>query len=245
MGKTYRYDPYAENDRERKDRRIEVRPAPVEPQLEGWDWTRSMIDIDWAVSKMQNRVSVVIEGLIQEGLICEGEREEYTSKYNEQFVKFAGKYDPTRTGKDGRTASPLHYLRIVESGLTSNIRDYAKYRRRNARMCPLVDTYDEAQELSGAICSNDARFSDECSCVEELVLRMDMHTLFEMLDPNERLCLLMRIEGYTQDEIAEKIAECTGEPCDRDHVRKVVQPHIRAKARACGFRPPSEVRKMG
>jgi hypothetical protein len=78
--------------------------------------------------------------------------------------------------------------------------------------------------------------------VKELELRMDIETLKEMLDEEEEIFLEMRLEGYTQDEIAVEIGKKTGVSCDRDHVRKVVMLHVQVKARKCGFYPPSEKR---
>ena len=63
-----------------------------------------------------------------------------------------------------------------------------------------------------------------------------------MLDEEERICLWMRYDGFTQEEIAEEISARTKKAVDRDHVRKVVVPHLQVKARRCGFFPPSEIR---
>ena len=252
MGKSYRYDPEAEGRFEKgvgkkarkgkcaaKKKKVE---EPVRSFTEGWDWKNNCIDKEWVVERMATRVRCAVDDLIRDELICEGEREDYIAKYNWMLLKYSEKYDPNRVGKDGRTASPLHYLRIVESGITSNIRDYALYRKKYFHGRALVQTPDEAKETPGSICVEDVKLSDGCKSVKELELRMDIQTLKEMLDEEEEIFLEMRLEGYTQDEIAVEIGKKTGVSCDRDHVRKVVMVHVQVKARKCGFFPPSEKR---
>lgn len=240
MGKTFRYDPESKKRKGKHRSNTAGLEEPASSFAEGWDWKKGCIDMDWAISRMATRVNCVVNDLIKDELICEGEREDYIAKYNAQLVKLARKYDPSRVGKNGRTSSPLHYLRIIEAGLTSNIRDYAIFRKKHFRNHTLVQTYDEAKETPGSVCVEDARMSDGCKNVKELELRMDIKVLEDMLNEEERICLAMRIEGYTQDEVAVEIGKCTGRPCDRDHVRKVVMIHLQFKARKCGFYPPSE-----
>lgn len=242
MGKTYRFDPHSGKRSNKHSHRGENFATLELESLEGLDWKGGGIDAEWAIEKMATRVSCVVDALVKEGLICEGEREDYKAKYNEQLIKFAGKYDPTRKGKTGKSASPLHYLRIVEAGLTSNIRDYARFRRDHIRVRPLVQTVEEAKEVPLAICVSDVKLADGCKSVKMLELRMDVRTLCDMLTGEEKICLALRIEGCTQEEVARAISERTGNVCDRDHVRKVVIPHIQRKARKCGFYPPSERR---
>ena len=241
MGKTFRYDPESKKRKGKHRSNTAGIEEPASSFAEGWDWKKGCIDMDWAISRMATRVNCVVNDLIKDELICEGEREDYIAKYNWMLLKYSEKYDPNRVGKDGRTASPLHYLRIVESGITSNIRDYALYRKKHFRGRALVQTPDEAKETPGSICVEDVKLSDGCKSVKELELRMDIQTLKEMLDEEEEIFLEMRLEGYTQDEIAVEIGKKTGVSCDRDHVRKVVMLHVQVKARKCGFYPREEV----
>ena len=130
MGKTFRYDPESKKRKGKHRSNTAGLEEPASSFAEGWDWKKGCIDMDWAISRMATRVNCVVNDLIKDELICEGEREDYIAKYNAQLVKLARKYDPSRVGKNGRTSSPLHYLRIIEAGLTSNIRDYAIFRKK-------------------------------------------------------------------------------------------------------------------
>ncbi len=235
MGKTYRYDPYASEDTAYKS--DEWRCEVGESLKPGRG-----IDPEWAMKRMSKRIACVVDELVREGTIREEEREEYVSIVAAHIVRFAREYDPDRVGKSGRKSSPLHYLRVVEMGLTCNIREYVKFRRENVRMMPIAASRKEAEDIGRSVWVGDPALSDGCRSVQALFLKMDTNTLYEMLTAEERRCLDMRLAGYTQEEIAEELGRLLDRPCDRDHVRKVVMLHIRRKARACGFFPPSEVR---
>ena len=237
MGKTYRYNPDDEecvaeqSTRERKPKRdIRLDSAGIDP--------------DWAVERMATRISCVVDQLIREGTLEEGERQEYIAVFNAQIVRFAAKYEPEWTDREGRrhACSPLHYLRIVEGGLVGNIRDYAAFRRRSMRPLCIVKTKEESEGSASAIHEGDRRLGDRCRTVRSLELRLDVETLEAMLDDEERICLWMRYDGFTQEEVAEEISARMKKSVDRDHVRKVVVPHLQVKARKCGFLPASEMR---
>ena len=237
MGKTYRYNP---EDAECVD---EASPRQRSPKREV-RLDSAGIDPDWAVERMATRISCVVDQLIREGTLEEGERQEYIAVFNAQIVRFAAKYEPEWTDREGRrhACSPLHYLRVVEGGLVGNIRDYAAFRRRFMRPLSIVKAKEEAEGSAVAIHDDDKRLGDRCRSVRSLELRLDVETLEGMLDEEERICLWMRYDGFTQEEIAEEISARTKKAVDRDHVRKVVVPHLQVKARRCGFFPPSEIR---
>ena len=239
MGKTYRYDPEDECIAAEAPSKVAKRKKGREIRLDA-----AGIDPGWAVERMSTRISCVVEQLIREGTLDEGERQEYIAVFNAQIVRFAAKYEPEWTDRDGRrhACSPLHYLRIVESGLVGNIRDYVAFRKRQRRPLAIVTTKEESESCSGTIHDGDRRLSDGCRSVRLLELRMDVETLESMLDVEERICLWMRFDGCTQEEIAAEISARMKITVDRDHVRKVVVLHLQEKARRCGFFPPSEMR---
>ena len=218
MGKTYRYDPEDECIAAEAPSKAAKRKKGREIRLDA-----AGIDPGWAVERMATRISCVVEQLIREGTLDEGERQEYIAVFNAQIVRFAAKYEPEWTDRDGRrhACSPLHYLRIVESGLVGNIRDYVAFRKRQRRPLGIVTTKEESETCAGTIHGGDRRLSDGCRSVRLLELRFD---------------------GCTQEEIAAEISARMKITVDRDHVRKVVVLHLQEKARRCGFFPPSEMR---
>ena len=244
MSKTYRFDLDSKAHKDKRKHRKSSKKDRANTFPEGWDYVNGCIDPLWAINRMEKRINFVVSGLIEEGLILESEREDYISRYNEQLIRLSGNYDPSFVGPNGKPASPLHYLRIIEGGLTGNIREYALYRKKYARVLSIASTQEEAETVPGMISPNKRPFSDECRTVKQLELRMDVDTLFAMLDVPEGICLSMRIEGFSQEDVALEISRRTGKPCDRDDIRKSILLRLQAKARKCGFYPPSEEKSL-
>lgn len=250
MSKSYRYDPESGSFVGKQSLRTERANKsslngsdvgqPIKPFTEGWDWKNNRIDKEWIVTRLEKRVKCVVESLICDNLICEWEREDYIERYNWMLIKQSLKYDPTRVGYEGKTSSPLHFMRIVDSGVALNIRDYALYRKKHFRRYTLAQTVREAKETPEAICVEESRISDYCRSIKELEFRMDVLTLEKELNEEGKIFLQMRLHEQSHEKIAESIAIQTRTRCDRDHVRKVVAPYVQAIARKLGFSPLSE-----
>lgn len=200
-------------------------------------------DLAWAVERMQEHISYIVESLVYRRLIGEGEREEYTSLFTTVVCEAWPEYDPERRGeKSGRTASPVHFLTMKVDSKLANVMDYLAYRRWSLRFYSLTDDQDAAREDEGSVWSGDRCLSDECRGVRQLEFRMDVLTLVSMLTAEERMTLAMRLAGYTDIEIAEALSLTFRRRTDRHRVQKVHAVHMQEKARRCGFFPPSEAR---
>ena len=248
MGKTYRYNPDEEPERGGNDASAEVRRKRKGGKRRGsqpqQEQPPEIVDLSWAVERMQEHVSFVVDSLVKKQLIVEDEREEYLAIFTAKVCQAGTDYDPNRKGaKSGKTSSPLHYMTMRVDAKLSNTMDYLAYRRWALKFLSITDDEDEAEGDEGAfVCSNGKCLSDECRGVRQLVFRMDVVTLISMLTEEERMTLAMRYEGYTDIEIAEALTLAFHRATDRHRVQKVHAVHIQEKARKCGFFPPSEAR---
>lgn len=246
MSKTFRYDPESDDRFEtrlerraaRRVRRAECGDAGLEIQDVKPKREPDEITLEWALKRMSRRMNSAVESLVSSGLIDAGEREDYLSILKCHLAKVVPQYSAERTGKDGRTSSAVHFLwRSIDTCMTTARRYLMrKCRRRDLLVRFASDDGEEAQPgvelVPSDICDG------RCRSVRDVDLRMDLETLYAMLRPDERLCLAMRLEGYTDMEIAERLADGS----DRFHVQKVLMKHVQEKARECGFFPASESR---
>lgn len=248
MGKTYRHrageqgelgwweERAASEEVRRKRKGTRERRGEAQPQPEA-------MDISWAVERMKEHISFVVDALVKRQLIDDGEREEYTALFTATVCEAWPEYDPERKGaKSGKTASPVHFLTMKVDSKLANVMDYLAYRRWSLTFCQIADAQDDEECGGPSISSNDRCLSDECRGVEQLVFKMDVATLVSMLTEEERMTLAMRLAGYTDIEIAEALSLTFHRKTDRHRVQKVHAVHIQKKARLCGFIPPSEAR---
>lgn len=247
MGKTYRYNPDGGPDgfdwgeaksaasaevRKRSGRRKHRDPV-MQPD--------GSMDLSWAVERMQEHVSFVVESLVKYQLIEEGERDEYTAVFNAVVCDAGLKYDPERRGKEsGKTASPVHFMTMMVDSKLANVMDYLAYRRWTLKFQVITDDRDTAKNSDAFVWSGDKKLGDGRKWMKLIEFRLDVETLFKMLTREERMTLAMRLEGYTDIEIAEALQLSFHRPCDRHRVQKVHVVHIQEKARKCGFYPPWE-----
>lgn len=235
MGKTYRRDPDGCGDEE-WGRRAPKKKRSRKPQPE-------VMDLSWAVERMEAHVSYIVEALVADELIEEDEREEYIHLFTETVCEAGSTYDPTRKGKkSGLTASAVHYMTLIVDAKLANVMDYLAYRRWTLKFQSITDDKETAENDDTFIWSGDKSLSDGCRNVKRLEFKMDVQTLFAMLTGEERMTLAMRLAGFSDVEIAEALTLAFHRPTDRHRVQKVHNVHIEKKARRCGFFPPSEVR---
>ena len=197
----------------------------------------------WAVERMKKRVSRVVDGLVADGAIAANEREDFTSIINAHICRVLPCYDPDLVSEDGEKCSLVHYLRVAVDYVACNIRKMSQRHKRKGVACPIAAEGEEADGSAGRVAVDDVRLSDGCRSIRDLVFRMDVRTLFEMLLPEERLCVKMRLDGYSNTEIADEISRRFKVTIDRLHVERTLLKHIQGKARKCGFFPPSEARR--
>lgn len=236
MSKSYRYDPDGEERGAEKRRR-----AGRRKQKEGNGANAAQVDgfdLAWAVDRMKEHISFIVGRLVEHGLIEEDEREEYTAMFNATVCEAGTQYDPDRKGEaSGKTASPVHFMTMMVDSKLANVMDYLAYRRWTLKFQAITDDEEKTQGDCAFIWSGDKRLSDARRWRERIELRLDVETLFGMLSEEERMTLAMRLEGYTDIEIAEAITMTLHRPCDRFRVMRTYGAHIRQKARLCGFLP--------
>ena len=193
---------------------------------------------EWAIKRMKKHIKFVIDQMVHDKVIVEQERAECESKIQYYLLKAVPKYDPNHRSKhNAKTTSAIHYFTIVVDGIAANIREYWNFRRQYVHEVPITAEEPEVAEAKGMVSDEGEVMSDRYRSVKDLWFKMDLETLLNMLTPDEAVCLRMRILGYTDVEIGEHLGK------DRHHVQKVLVKHIQAKARLCGFIPPSEMRQ--
>lgn len=248
MSKTFRYDPESEDRFEtRQERRAAKRgrlaecgDGLLEVQCAKPKREPEEITLEWALKRMSRRMNSAVESLVSSGLIDAGEREDYFSILKCHLAKVVPLYSAERTGKDGRTSSAVHFLwRSIDTCMTT-ARRYLTRKCRRRDMLVRIASGDEEETQPGVELAPSDICDRRCRSVRDVDLRLDLETLFSMLRPDERLCLSMRLEGYTDMEIAERL----GDGSDRFHVQKVLMKHVQEKARECGFFPASELRGL-
>ena len=244
MSRSYRYDPDEDAEArrpswERREESVAFEPPQARPQRGAGD----VLTPERAVKRMKRRVGHVVEMLVCEDAIGPGEREDYTSIINAHIRRVLPFYDPDYVSEDGEKSSLVHYLHVAIDYAASNIRKMSRRLKRKGVSCPIASPDDEGKVAAGSISTEDACLSDRCRSVRDLWFRMDVRTLFSMLVVEERLCVRMRLDGYSNTEVAEELNRRFASEVDRLHVERTLLKHIQDKARQCGFIPPSELRK--
>lgn len=265
MSRTFKFDPYAENQsakyRFKRNFRNSVIPDfKVDEEFgeeesfvvddkddkdfsDCWDYKAHCINRQWADVRMTNLISKTGGSLVRMGFLDQGDFDEYVDESKRVVQNAISVYDPTRVGRNGRPATPYTFLSRVIVNHYCNVKKALLYRRRYFRRCPIVWTHEEKEGYEYAIHAEGILLSDRCKTINELFLKMDKMTLFSMLSHKERFCLKAILSGYSQAVISQAISNRLGRVVDRYHVAKVVLPKIREKARLCGFFPPSEAKK--
>ena len=228
MGKTYRFDPDAgENRRGRrewKNNPFERRSAQPET-----------ITREWACKRMAEHIDFQLEELVEDQLICVCDKPEFTDMIHKYIDMAVDKYDPNhRSRRNGKTCSAVHYFTIVVDGIVNNIRKYQEKKLKTH--IPISYEDQKTAKENGMISVECETLSDHCRNVKELWFKMDVATLMSMLTDEERTVLCGRLQGYTDTEIADSLH------IDRMRIVKTLMKHIREKARLCGFIPRSEAR---
>ena len=231
MGRTYRYDAdvgpkrTAKKPKTRKEKKSKKRNAPVG------------LSVEWAIERTYDRANWGLELMIEEGLFSPSDKEYYLGEIQKKIRAAAPKYSPVAENKDGKLVrvSQSHYALMVVDRALYTLRDHFKRGTNKLEFLPITDGMSvEESQTKG--CVHVDELNDGGRSVKDLELKMDMKTLFSMLDPEERVTLRMRLEGYTMEEIGERLG------CDRFRVMRTILPHIGEVARECGFFPASEVK---
>ena len=252
MSKTYRYDPEAgmHPGRKRKESRSGRFAEAGAQDADGGAAESGKgtpgIDPEWAIRRMKRCVEILVDGLVQSGAIRESDREESEHIINIRIWRLCAKYDPARTGKDGRRSSPVHFLTRVAESTARNIRRDAEFRKSVFTLLPTPGGTDggEDGEPSAGMFKVSARGGRE---MVNLFLRMDVGELMPRLTEEERVCLAMRMDRESDDAVAEEInlmrereaAKRGAEAVrvDRMYVIRNLRKSIEMKARGIGFTP--------
>ena len=247
MGKSFRYNP---DDESFEDRGFERRRAKSrwEGPQDGCEAEAAIAACkgfsaptpEWAIERMKKRVRHVVDVLAFDGIIPRSECEDYVSIFNKHICRVLPFYDPGHVSDDGERSSLVHFLHVAVDNVASNVRKMSRRLKRRHTDCPIVSSEDEREKHGGAVCAEDRCLSDQCRNVRDLWFKMDVKTLFSMLLPEERLCVRMRMEGYSNTEVAEEISIRFEKTVDRLHIERTMLKRIQKAARKCGFFPPSE-----
>ncbi len=201
MGKTFRCDGPFEPAEAKRVKRVYRRVKDCAVGVYSED-ALSAPEYAFLLERISDMVRYRIEKMIDDGIIEAGDRVFRAFWLYRRAAELIPRYDPVRKGAaSGRRASLFTFI--------SRMLDYdvRMYRRRilaeRSRFVEIRDDRDAAAR--GAVGGSDWCFSDRCRSVEALVFRMDFETLLGMLTPDERECLLMRMEGCGIEEISDAL----------------------------------------
>ena len=195
---------------------------------------------EWAMELMAPFVSSELRGLAERRIIAPHEIEDYTQILNVHICRMLPLYDEERTGENGKNASVKRYLTVAVNSAVTDIVRNAMSRKSNLPLVPMPELVDDETRENETKCSDNAYISDQCRSVRDLWFRMDLAVLSEMLTPEERVTLNLRIMGYTYPEVAMEVSRILCVQVDRFHIMNVTMERIRKAARKCGFVPYSE-----
>ena len=197
----------------------------------------AVITPDWAGGRRADHVRFRVGNLVEAEIISDSDIEDYIDMVNRRIRKSVSEYDASRPNAQGRTSSAVHFFTVVVDNEILHIRDYFDRRAQHMTEVPLSRLPKDEAEKLGYVSVESEELSDQCKCVRDIDFRMDVKTLVGMLTPSELTVFKMRLGGCTNTEIGDELG------CSRQNVENTYLKHIRRKARACGFVPPSEARK--
>ena len=168
------------------------------------------------------------------------EKDDYTQILNIHICRTLPLYEPGRTGWKDREASLLRYLNVVVDSAVADIVKHCMTKKCNVNTkIPIQDESDEEEdEEVESLTPARNPYRDPRRYMEELWLRMDVEAMMEMMTPEERIALRMRLDGCTYPEIADGINARLKLGVDRFHVMNVTMEGVRRVARKCGFEEP-------
>ena len=238
MGKTVRIDPESgERIGKKSQRKLKTAPETFGGPAfvrKGKSKEPTVITEEWAVKRMREHINFELEKLIEREIISVGDKDFFKSKIEDYVRSSVPKYDAKHRSREGKTSTAVHYFTRVVDWIIGNIVRYQNQKKRDAAVVPLTDAPTEEAQKRGEISTE--TLSDGCRSVRELEFKMDIATMHRMLTPKEGEVLDYRLDGYTFDEIAEKLG------CVKSTVIRRYMPHIQDVARRCGFIPQSEIR---
>ena len=205
----------AESTREETSCR-EVQPETVTPE--------------WALERLSEKMTFETWQLLQHHEISNSEVEEVLGMMRRAVITGVAKYDPTSG------ASAVHYLVVAVENVANRIHRYNERRRNRAVLLSLTEDIVEAAHEAGMISTDAPDFSDNGRTVKSFEYRDAVRTLFALLDPVNRLILMMRYQGYTDEEIGDVLG------CSRQKIQLVHSPVIVAAAHKCGFYSQEEIK---
>ena len=195
---------------------------------------------EWAMELMAPNILGGLSGLAERSIIAPHEIDDYTQILNAHICRILPLYDEEHVGKRGVTASVERYLTVAVNSALTDIAKLALSRKATLPVVPMPTLADDEDIEDESKCSDNHYVSDNCRSIKDLWFRMDVAVLSEMLTPEQRIALNLRMEGYTYPEIADEVSRILGVKVDRFHIMMVTMEYVRKAARKCGFAPAGE-----
>ena len=238
MGKTIRIDPESgERIGKKSQRKLKTAPETFGSP----DFARKakskepkIITEEWAIKCVAKHISCELDRIIANGVMLPSEKDHFTSFIEDYVRKSVPKYNPVHRNREGKTSSAAHYFTSCADNIVCNIVRYLMQDKRRANLVSISN--DSIEEAHDAGCVSVEELSDGCRSIKELEFKMDVATLRMMLNDEERSFFDYKLEGYTCDEIAEKLK------ISHNRVYRTILPRVQKISRLCGFIPQSEIR---
>ena len=197
-----------ERRRFRKERRCEAAPLPVEAvEYAAAALEPETITAEWALERLEDAISFGVASLLHQGLILDSQMDDYEQLLKIHVVGAIPKYDPTRKGRNGRTSSAVHFLRVVlERKLANMVEELSAAREEYEHIS--IDAIAPKENEGGGDARDCFDFGDKGKFVERLDFRLDMTTIASLLRDKERKAFLLILRGHTHDAIVAAMGVC-------------------------------------
>lgn len=187
---------------ERRQRRRERRESPVEtPTFIDYGEAEAepeTITPEWALARLEDTISFSVATLLHQGVIGESEMDDYEQWLRIAVVEALPKYDPTRAGRNGRTSSAVHFLRVVlERKIANMVEEISNARARLEEMIPIEVFAPKENDGYSPEMKDLFEFGDKGEFVERMDFRMDMQTIAALLPERERKAFVLILNGYS------------------------------------------------
>lgn len=162
---------------------------------------------EWALERLEDAISFGVASLLHQGLILDSQMDDYEQILRIHIVGAIPKYDRTRRGRNGRTSSAVHFLRVVlERKLANMVEELSAAREECEHIS--IDAIAPKENEGGGDARDCFDFGDKGEFVERLDFRMDMATVASLLRAKERKAFVLILRGHTHDAIVAAMGVC-------------------------------------
>ena len=223
----------------RRERRVMPGPAEMSFDYGEGGPEPETITPEWALARLEDAISFRVATLLHQGVIGESDMDDCEQRLRLALIEALPKYDPTRTGRTGRTSSAVHFLRVVLERKAANIvEEVSNARAMLEEMIPIEAFAPKENDGYSPEMKDLFEFGDNGEFVERMDFRMDMMTIASLLPVRERKAFVLILNGYSPLAVQSAIGVC------KSTYYGIVLPAIAKVLVDCGYGPKRPSRKF-